>query len=262
MLATFFAQRSVTLCKSGVPPCIPTHASRREMRTRADRKLGWIPSSGSSGSSRGSTGHWHDSSLSTILTYSHTTGTLSWYIVFHITLHHQPEPICIDCKFEVHICTNCAWNILFFIVATLNWMPIRLARAPSWKSDKMPACAVQSHKTAGQDSCSLVVALPFSFHSGWRSRIKLKAKSTILLCIVRTHRGDEIKANEINFSIALLTDRRSLGRKISRTQRLSRIKERERHTWYLSFFLHAHISSHENFTLGKCENLRQNCQKQ
>ena len=159
MLATFFAQRSVTLCKSGVPPCIPTHASRREMRTRADRKLGWIPSSGSSGSSRGSTGHWHDSSLSTILTYSHTTGTLSWYIVFHITLHHQPEPICIERKFEVHICTNYAWKILFFIVATLNWMPIRRARVPSWKSDKMPACAVQSHKTAGQDSCSLVVAL-------------------------------------------------------------------------------------------------------
>ena len=34
------------------------------------------------------------------------------------------------------------------------------------------------------------------------------------------------------------------------------------HTWYLSFFLHAHILSHENFTLGKCVNLRQNCQKQ
>ena len=27
-------------------------------------------------------------------------------------------------------------------------------------------------------------------------------------------------------------------------------------------FLHAHILSHENFTLGKCVNLRQNCQKQ
>ena len=33
---------------------------------------------------------------------------------------------------------------------------------------------------------------------------------------------------------------------------------------YLIFviFLHAHILSHENFTLGKCINLRQNCQKQ
>ena len=29
-----------------------------------------------------------------------------------------------------------------------------------------------------------------------------------------------------------------------------------RHTWYLSFFLHSHIVSHENFTLGKCVNLR------
>ena len=31
------------------------------------------------------------------------------------------------------------------------------------------------------------------------------------------------------------------------------------HTWYLSFFLHSHILSHENFTLGKCVNLRQIC---
>ena len=28
------------------------------------------------------------------------------------------------------------------------------------------------------------------------------------------------------------------------------------------YFLHVHILSHENFTLGKCVNLRQNCQKQ
>ena len=34
------------------------------------------------------------------------------------------------------------------------------------------------------------------------------------------------------------------------------------HTRYLSLFLHAHILSHENFTLGKCVNLQQNCQKQ
>ena len=31
------------------------------------------------------------------------------------------------------------------------------------------------------------------------------------------------------------------------------------HTWYLSFFLHAHILSPGNFTLGKCVNLRQIC---
>ena len=31
------------------------------------------------------------------------------------------------------------------------------------------------------------------------------------------------------------------------------------HTWYLSFFLHAHILSPENFTLGKSINLRQIC---
>ena len=30
-------------------------------------------------------------------------------------------------------------------------------------------------------------------------------------------------------------------------------------TSYLSFFLHIHILSHENFTLGKCVNLRQIC---
>ena len=35
-----------------------------------------------------------------------------------------------------------------------------------------------------------------------------------------------------------------------------------RHTWYLSFFLHAHILSHENFIFGKCINLQQNCPKQ
>ena len=29
------------------------------------------------------------------------------------------------------------------------------------------------------------------------------------------------------------------------------------HTWYLSFFLHSHILSPGNFTLGKCVNLRQ-----
>ena len=31
------------------------------------------------------------------------------------------------------------------------------------------------------------------------------------------------------------------------------------HTWYLSFVLHSHILSHENFTLGKCVNLWQIC---
>ena len=40
------------------------------------------------------------------------------------------------------------------------------------------------------------------------------------------------------------------------------LNQTNNHTWYLSIFLHAHILSHENFTLGKCVNLRQNCQKQ
>ena len=42
----------------------------------------------------------------------------------------------------------------------------------------------------------------------------------------------------------------------------ARIQKTHLHTWYLSFFLHAHILSHENFTLRKCVNLQQNCQKQ
>ena len=39
----------------------------------------------------------------------------------------------------------------------------------------------------------------------------------------------------------------------------SKTTEQLNHTWYLSFFLHSHILSHENFTLGKCVNLRQIC---
>ena len=42
----------------------------------------------------------------------------------------------------------------------------------------------------------------------------------------------------------------------------ARIQKTHLHTWYLSFFLHAHILSHENSTLGKCVNLQQNCPKQ
>ena len=42
----------------------------------------------------------------------------------------------------------------------------------------------------------------------------------------------------------------------------ARIQKTHLHTWYLSFFLHAHILSHENFTFGKCINLQQNCPKQ
>ena len=40
-------------------------------------------------------------------------------------------------------------------------MPIRRVRALSWQSDKILGGAVQPHKTVRQESCSLVVALPF-----------------------------------------------------------------------------------------------------